>query len=169
MYNILRTRNSMNVLEYTTIKRTHTDRTLNQLSFTIFVSVQAATQPFWCAPPDSIDLSNVSMDAWTNATPVCGTPNATALRQLDERLHDYRCDRYVFEGPHTVIAEWSLVCERFHWLSVVEMCFLAGAGVGSLCSGWLSDKFGRRHTLMAFVLAQSSLGESGRGVMMGRL
>lgn len=99
------------------------------------------------------------MAAWTNATPVCGAPNATALRHMDARLADYGCERYVFEGPHTVIAEWSLVCERFHLLSVVEMCFLAGAGVGSMCSGWLSDKFGRRHTLMGFVVAQSVLGK----------
>lgn len=102
------------------------------------------------------------MDAWTNATKPC-TPsearNATALWLIDERLESYVCDRFVFEGKHTVIAEWSLVCDRMQMVSVVEMCFLAGAGVGSLCSGWLSDKYGRRHTLMIFVLLQAVLGK----------
>lgn len=32
----------------------------------------------------------------------------------------------------TVISEWALVCGRASMVSVVEMCFLAGAAVGSL-------------------------------------
>lgn len=109
-----------------------------------------------------MDLSaDGMMDAWTNATQPCSAiaSNATALWLIDQRLAAYECDRYEFAGPHTVIAEWSLVCDRYRLVSVVEMCFLAGAGVGSLCSGWLSDKHGRRHTLMVFVLLQAVLGE----------
>uniref|UniRef100_A0A182T940 Major facilitator superfamily (MFS) profile domain-containing protein n=1 Tax=Anopheles maculatus TaxID=74869 RepID=A0A182T940_9DIPT len=43
-------------------------------------------------------------------------------------------------------------------MSIVEMCFLAGAALGSVGSGWISDQFGRRHTLMGFALIQGVTG-----------
>lgn len=59
----------------------------------------------------------------------------------------------------TVISEWALVCGRASMVSVVEMCFLAGAAVGSLMSGWISDQFGRRTTLLIFATIQTIVGE----------
>lgn len=59
----------------------------------------------------------------------------------------------------TVISEWALVCGRASMVSVVEMCFLAGAAVGSLLSGWISDQFGRRYTLLIFATIQTIIGE----------
>lgn len=55
---------------------------------------------------------------------------------------------------NTIISEWNLVCDRAYLASVVESCFLAGAGLGSVTSGWISDRFGRKHTLMAFATVQ---------------
>lgn len=57
-------------------------------------------------------------------------------------------------SARSVIEEFGLVCTREQLVSVVEMCFLAGAAVGSVSSGWISDRFGRKHTLMGFVLVQ---------------
>lgn len=54
--------------------------------------------------------------------------------------------------------EFELVCDR-NILSLVETCFLVGAAAGAVLSGWISDRFGRRHTLMAFVTIQSVFGE----------
>jgi len=58
----------------------------------------------------------------------------------------------------TLVQEFDLVCER-DILSLVETCFLVGAAAGAVLSGWISDRFGRRHTLMAFVTIQSVFGE----------
>lgn len=51
------------------------------------------------------------------------------------------------------------MCGRASMVSVVEMCFLAGAAVGSLLSGWISDQFGRRYTLLIFATIQTIIGE----------
>lgn len=59
----------------------------------------------------------------------------------------------------TVISEWALVCGRASIVSVVEMCFLAGAAMGSLLSGWISDQFGRRTTLLIFATIQTIIGK----------
>lgn len=73
------------------------------------------------------------------------------------------CDRFDFDfsyfGP-TIVSKWNLVCDRYSLRSVVEMCFLAGAAVGSLCSGWVSDKYGRRHTLMILSATQNVIGKN---------
>jgi len=58
----------------------------------------------------------------------------------------------------TLVQEFELVCGR-DILSLVETCFLVGAAAGAVLSGWISDRFGRRHTLMAFVTIQSVFGK----------
>lgn len=60
---------------------------------------------------------------------------------------------------NTIIAEWSLVCDKAYLTSFVEMCFLTGAAIGSVVSGWISDRFGRKHTLMCFAMIQAICGE----------
>ena len=60
---------------------------------------------------------------------------------------------------NTIVSEWSIVCDRLYLGSVVESCFLAGAGLGSVTSGWISDQYGRKHTLMAFASVQLVTGE----------
>lgn len=111
-------------------------------------------------PPAFIDLELVGWQRWTDAVQPCKPANASALADIDERLEAYVCDRYVFDGAGTVPSEWpdQLQCHG-GLASLVDMCFLAGAGVGSMASGYLSDKYGRRHTLMANVLLQAVLGE----------
>lgn len=59
----------------------------------------------------------------------------------------------------TIVSEWNIVCDRLYLGSVVESCFLAGAGLGSVTSGWISDRYGRKHTLMIFASIQLVTGE----------
>lgn len=72
-----------------------------------------------------------------------------------------QCTQFEFDGDQsmTLVQEFGLVCSKRQLLSVVEMCFLAGAAVGSVSSGWISDKFGRKHTLMSFALLQTTFGK----------
>ena len=90
-------------------------------------------------------------------------------QQLEEMLqssspHTYAsCTNFEFSTEDgtakTLVQEFGLVCERANLLSVVEMCFLLGVAVGSVASGWISDSFGRKHTLMGCALMQVVFGK----------
>lgn len=73
-----------------------------------------------------------------------------------------KCTRFVFDSEisdSTIQSEWNVVCEDSTMLHVIEMCFLAGAAIGSLLSGTMSDEYGRRHTLMIVVALQAIIGK----------
>lgn len=110
-------------------------------------------------------MENINLETWRNLSRPCEQINlkdiliaAEQIFDTTEDFHPYDCDEYEFEGYQNVISEWKLVCDREHLVSVVEMCFLAGAAIGSICSGWVSDRYGRRHTLMVLILLQAFFG-----------
>lgn len=81
---------------------------------------------------------------------------------LNETIEFEKCTRFVFDNEisdTTIQSEWNVVCEDSTLLHVIEMCFLAGAAIGSLSSGSLSDEYGRRHTLMIVVALQATIGK----------
>ncbi|KAH8384100.1 hypothetical protein KR009_012128 [Drosophila setifemur] len=144
-------------------------------TFHIFVYVfQTASKDFWCARPDN--LQQMSVSEWRNLSQ---TPNGCLILDVDydqvayennqlinwpanaTQLGYRQCRHFEFsdeDGPgKTLVQEFELVCER-NILSLVETCFLVGAAAGAVLSGWISDRFGRRHTLMAFVTIQSVFG-----------
>ncbi|XP_017091571.2 organic cation transporter protein isoform X3 [Drosophila bipectinata] len=144
-------------------------------TFHIFVYVfQTASKDFWCARPDN--LSHMSIPEWRNLSQ---TPNGCNILDLDYEQVSYennqlinwpanasnfgyrKCQHFEFSdedgSAKTLVQEFELVCER-NILSLVETCFLVGAAAGAVLSGWISDRFGRRHTLMAFVTIQSVFG-----------
>ena len=45
--------------------------------------------------------------------------------------------------------EWNLICDREHLVNLTEVFFFVGCIVGCTFCGYLSDKFGRRRTVMA--------------------
>uniref|UniRef100_A0A2M4CH71 Putative organic cation transporter n=1 Tax=Anopheles darlingi TaxID=43151 RepID=A0A2M4CH71_ANODA len=153
-------------------------------TFHIFCLVfQAATRDFWCARPEH--LSAVPLDVWRNLTQPdgqCSYRDAPYQQLTLDRFFEYfagfanttidalqtdalpmsgGCKAYEFDETsfgQTIVEEFGLVCDRAHLVSIVEMCFLAGAALGSVGSGWISDQFGRRHTLMGFALTQALTG-----------
>ncbi|XP_059217869.1 organic cation transporter protein isoform X2 [Stomoxys calcitrans] len=134
-----------------------------------------ADKDFWCARPEHMQDINVSV--WKNLTQ---TSDSCSIRDIDysslnstKSLLQYfstpqstwnftQCNQFEFgdedDKSMTLVQEFGLVCSNRQLLSVVEMCFLAGAALGSVSSGWISDKFGRKHTLMAFALVQMTFG-----------
>lgn len=139
--------------------------------------MKAAGKDFWCerpshlqsipvdvwrklTQPDSKDSCNIynipfsSLSAF-NFTSVLETANNTAFGLV-------KCTSWEFDMSligKTIISEWNIVCDRHYLESVVESCFLAGAGLGSVSSGWISDRYGRRNTLMIFASIQFIVGE----------
>ena len=53
-----------------------------------------------------------------------------------------------FEMESTVATDNNLVCENYFWTIVVDEFYMLGLFIGSLLFGMLSDKIGRRHTLL---------------------
>lgn len=97
------------------------------------------------APYETLDAFNLT-EYFVNST-------STALKE---------CKSWEFDMSligNTIVMEWNMVCDRLYLGSVVESCFLAGAGLGSVTSGWISDQYGRKNTLMAFASIQLVTGE----------
>lgn len=115
---------------------------------------------------------NLSLSDWRKVSQPEGA--CTIARNLTARLQNglsshqsganelEKCTRFAFDSEisdRTIQSEWNVVCEDSTMLHFIEMCFLAGAAIGSLSSGTLSDEYGRRHTLMIVVALQAIIGE----------
>lgn len=64
-----------------------------------------------------------------------------------------------FISGETIISEFDLLCDRKSLINLAEMTFLAGVAFGGLICGIMSDKFGRKKTLMFSVLIQTLVGK----------
>lgn len=131
-------------------------------------------KPYWCSRPDHLKM--ISIELWRNLTqPIneCTILNAPYDTLDAFNLTDYfsnatsieliECKSWEYDMSligNTIVSEWSMVCDRLYLGSVVESCFLAGAGLGSVTSGWISDQYGRKHTLMVFAAVQLVTGKS---------
>ena len=58
-----------------------------------------------------------------------------------------------FEMKHTVAIDNDLVCDDYFWTIVIDEFFMLGLLIGSFVFGVLSDKIGRRHTLLLAILS----------------
>lgn len=116
---------------------------------------------------------NLSQSEWRNLTQPHGAcmiaknltevlENRYIAKQDNNSIEMEKCTRFVFDSAisdTTIQSEWNVVCEDATLLHLIEMCFLAGAAIGSLSSGTLSDEYGRRHTLMIVVALQAIIGK----------
>ncbi|XP_051543068.1 solute carrier family 22 member 17-like [Myxocyprinus asiaticus] len=58
-------------------------------------------------------------------------------------------DYNVTEGLRdNIVTEWDLVCTRYWLVPVEEVCFILGILTGSLAFGYMSDRLGRRKSLL---------------------
>lgn len=65
-----------------------------------------------------------------------------------------RCTAWVFNTTFyntTISTEWNLVCNRLHWKAITQNAYIIGTS-GSLLSGIMSDKLGRRTTMYSLIL-----------------
>ena len=92
-----------------------------------------ASPEFKCA--DGFD-ANATFASLPADTPECRRLNSSRA-----------CSRWVFDTSvyqSTVVTEWSLVCGRKPLLSLLQSWLMLGGIVGSVVSGQLADRFGRR-------------------------
>ncbi|GLV31841.1 uncharacterized protein CBL_07601 [Carabus blaptoides fortunei] len=135
----------------------------------IFVpTFHAAARDYWCAAPEHL----IGLDSqvwreysqpegpctildipWSSVTPEMVLQGKAPNASLTE------CTHWSWDGEgDTVVSEWSLVCERKQLNNIAEMVFLGGVALGGLVSGVISDKYGRKRTLMASVFLQTIIG-----------
>ncbi|CAG9773021.1 unnamed protein product [Ceutorhynchus assimilis] len=110
----------------------------------------AREREYFCVEP--LGNCQQSSDAcWMNQlfNGTCSTDNNSLVK----------CQNWEFQGEGiTITSEFNLVCDRKTLINLAEMVFLAGVAVGGLVSGIISDKYGRKKTLLASIFVQCTLG-----------
>ncbi|XP_064487388.1 solute carrier family 22 member 7-like isoform X2 [Ornithodoros turicata] len=101
----------------------------------------------WCRPPEG--YNNMSVEEWKNLSiPVtedgsyshCTMYNTTENGSRDE----VGCKEWDFDTSHTIVSEWSLVCDRA-WLRVASFSiYILGTILGTVVAATMSDRVGRR-------------------------
>ncbi|KAK9875027.1 hypothetical protein WA026_005835 [Henosepilachna vigintioctopunctata] len=120
----------------------------------------------WCARPPK--FYNVSTEVWIHKTQpndFCTTNDTSnaSLDALNNLVNVSRnmvdCKQWEFaQDGSTLISEFNLLCDRQSLLNMSEMFFLAGVAVGGLICGIISDKCGRKRTLLSCITLQSLIG-----------
>lgn len=130
---------------------------------------QQVSTDFWCARPPN--LSELSVDVWKNMSHTIefkdgkDSYNPCYIWDLDytnpstfgSNNDTRQCTQWEFNSSvfgETITGKWQLVCDRAQLANVAEMMFLAGVAVGGLVSGMVSDRFGRKRTLMGSLVLQ---------------
>ncbi|XP_017782628.1 PREDICTED: organic cation transporter protein-like isoform X2 [Nicrophorus vespilloides] len=122
----------------------------------------------WCARPSQ--FADVDAELWRNYTQPTGycsiidtsyiNVSSSGISILPGAV-EVPCTNWEFGGDgDTIISEFSLLCDRKQLNNLAEMMFLGGVAIGGLASGVISDKYGRKKTLIASVLIQTFLGVS---------
>lgn len=136
------------------------------------LTFQSLPSDFWCAKPPH--LANISVDVWRNISHTLDTKdgkdsyNPCYIWDVDYSAATFSghnnasraCVQWQFdsaESGETITEKWQLVCDRAQLVNVAEMMFLAGVAAGGLVSGMVSDRFGRKRTLMGSLVLQICL------------
>lgn len=132
--------------------------------------IVAPDMDHWCARPENASslIANMSADDWKSwAVPELAGGRGFARCEmyrvfqvangswLVDRNETLACDRWEYDTSvyeNTIVNEWDLVCGRGYHRSVVQSVVMAGALVGVLLFGEMSDRVGRRSTFFICVL-----------------
>ncbi|XP_037082284.1 organic cation transporter protein-like, partial [Pollicipes pollicipes] len=110
-------------------------------AFSMSMMFVGATPKFRCADGFA---ANATFASLPSDTPRCYAANSTAA-----------CQRWAFDPSvyvSTVVTEWTLVCGRKPLLSLLQSWLMIGALFGSVVSGQLADRFGRRPVFLPAML-----------------
>ncbi|CAN7941973.1 unnamed protein product [Ixodes hexagonus] len=126
----------------------------------------------WCARPQNRLLANLSAHEWkTLAVPATddgsfakcemfllsiGKGIISVDRNVTVRCHSWEYDTSMYEN--TIVNQWDLVCGRSWYRSAAQSIVMAGALVGVLSFGEMSDRLGRKPTLFTCVLVVLTFG-----------
>ncbi|KAH9372674.1 hypothetical protein HPB48_021289 [Haemaphysalis longicornis] len=118
--------------------------------------------PHWCAPPDN--LRYLPPEEWRNAAiPLladgsysqCTVYEPPVPVSPEEERRLVTCDRWFYGTDHledSIVSRWDMVCDR-DWLhSLSRITYLLGAMLFVPLVGLVSDRVGRRPTILANVV-----------------
>jgi len=77
--------------------------------------------------------------------------------RIDDNTTIFECESYTFlkeDGENSAVIEMNLVCENSWGRKFVPSALMLGMGIGTLIGGFISDRFGRKVTLITFTLTQ---------------
>ncbi|KAF5273455.1 hypothetical protein FQA39_LY07472 [Lamprigera yunnana] len=130
---------------------------------------QAADKTVWCARPKFVE--EIDPQIWINYTQPVDHCSILDVSELNSSVYTnianinkvttniIPCDKWEFEpNGKTIIEDFNLVCSRKHFVNIAETSFLAGVAMGGLVGGIISDRYGRKRTLMTCVFFQALLG-----------
>ncbi|XP_037073996.1 dynein heavy chain 3, axonemal-like [Pollicipes pollicipes] len=111
-----------------------------ELLLLTWMSVIFLTVPFFA-------MSMMFMGATPEFRCADGQPtNATFAAPCRRWLYDDR------DGAWSVVSQWDLVCERRPLLSTIQSTVQLGGLLGSLVSGYLGDRYGRRLVYLGMIV-----------------
>ncbi|VDN12726.1 unnamed protein product [Dibothriocephalus latus] len=67
----------------------------------------------------------------------------------------YKYTSFQYQGG--IVQEWDLVCDKAWQVPLNESAYMAGMLMGYICGGWLSDRIGRRRTMLYSGLIEIAL------------
>ncbi|KAK5646497.1 hypothetical protein RI129_004961 [Pyrocoelia pectoralis] len=70
-----------------------------------------------------------------------------------------RCHEWVFDNERTIVNDWNITCLENQWmLSFIGTSHFAGIMVGTVISGALADRYGRKLIFLLFIVMMSITG-----------
>ena len=88
-------------------------------------------------------------DTYLDSSGLC-TVNKSAPILKCKKGADFSYEEFYMDS--TIVIENDLVCANFYWPTIIDEFFFLGLFIGSFVFGVLSDRIGRRHTLLISVV-----------------
>ena len=88
-------------------------------------------------------------DTFLDSNGLCQVNKSAPIQKCQKDV-DFRYEKFYMDS--TIIIENDLVCANFFWPTIIDEFFFLGLFIGSFVFGVLSDRIGRRHTLLLSVV-----------------